>query len=334
MSLLSRRQLLELGIATFITRLAQLDSRHISAVEREALGQALGQSIADGWKLFHRVGNAEILATGQIQLVLLHQAHALVHPASLPYLYTGVYGLIGIAQHFQERDKEALQTYHHGYMAALATGDPWYIVANLISQADCYHALGQYSAAIQTLEEALRIIGEPTNEAGIRLKAHLLACWADNAMMLHDDRTTREKLAASEVYLDQLMPDEEFDRAAWLLIAGKYALNTGDYPAAKNSFDEALTELPEQWLLRRTMTATGLAMAYARMGERERSLSVAKDLTCPVKSIDAPMTNRWFTEYLQRDLLGVFPTDREVRRFVTDTHQQLPQQTSLLHIDP
>lgn len=333
MSLLSRRQLLELGIAAFITRLAKLDGKHISAVEREELGRALGQSIADGWKLFHRVGNAEILATGQIQLILLHQAHALVYPASLPYLYTGVYGLIGIALHFQERDEEALQTYHHGYMAALATGDPWYIVANLISQADCCHTLGQYSAAIQTLEEALRIIGEPANEASVRLKTHLLACWADNAMMLHDDRMTREKLDASRTYLGQLKPDEEFDHAAWLLIAGKYALNLGDYPVAKNYFEEALAELPEQWLLRRAMTTTGLAMAYARIGEREHSLSVAKDLTQPIKSIDAPMTNRWFTEYLQRDLLGIFPTDREVRRFVMDTHRQLPQQTSLLHID-
>jgi hypothetical protein len=37
------------------------------------------------------------------------------------------------------------------------------------------------------------------------------------------------------------------------------------------------------------------------------------------------MTGRWFTEYLQRDLLGVFPTDRDVYTFITDTYQELPQ---------
>jgi len=143
-------------------------------------------------------------------------------------------------------------------------------------------------------------------------------------MMLHDDRTTQEKLDAAEAYLDQLMPNEEFDRAAWLLIAGKYAFNTGNYAAAKNCFEDALTELPEQWLLRRAMTATGLAMAYARMGERDSSLTIAGDLVPLIRTINAQMTNRWFTEYLQQDLLGIFPSDREVQRFVADTRRQLP----------
>ncbi len=51
-SLLSRRQLLELGIAAFLSRLAQLDGKRISAIEREALGRALGESVAAGWKLY------------------------------------------------------------------------------------------------------------------------------------------------------------------------------------------------------------------------------------------------------------------------------------------
>ncbi len=283
---LSRRQLLELGIAAFISHLAQLDSKRISAIEREELGRALGESIANGWKLFHTAGNAEVLAVGQVQLSLIHQAHALLYPATRPYLYTGAFSLIGIALHFQERNEEALQMYHNGYIAALATSDPWYVV--------------------------------------------LLACWADNAMMLHDDRTTQEKLDAAEAYLDQLMPNEEFDRAAWLLIAGKYAFNTRNYAAAKNCFEDALTELPEQWLLRRAMTATGLAMAYARMGERDSSLTIAGDLVPLIRTINAQMTNRWFTEYLQQDLLGIFPSDREVQSFVADTRRQLPQQTSLI----
>ena len=78
--------------------------------------------------------------------------------------------------------------YHNGYMAALATGDPWYIVANLISQADCCQSLGRHIIAIQALEEALRVVGKPADVASVRSKAHLLTCWADNAMMLGDYR--------------------------------------------------------------------------------------------------------------------------------------------------
>ncbi len=329
-SLLTRRQFLELGIAAFITQLAQLNSTRISAVEREELGRVLGQSIADGWKLFHTAGNAEVLAVGQMQLSLIHQAHALVYPSVLPDLYAGAYGLIGIGLHFQERGEEALQMYHNGYLASLSIGDPWYKAASLTCQADSYHALGQYSMAMQVVEEALRVISAETGEAIVRARAHLFSCWADNAMMLHDDRTTQEKLGAAEAYLEQIESNEEFDRAAWLLIAGKYALNTRKYEVAKNYFEAALTELPEQWLLRRTMTATGLAMAYARMGERDDSLTIAKDLVLPIQTIDAQMTNRWFAMYLQRDLLGIFPTDSAVQGFVADTCRQLPQQTRLL----
>src|SRR5260370_18240986 len=88
---LSRRQLLELGIAAFISRLAQLDSKRISAIEREELGRALGERIANGWKLFHTAGNAAVLAVGQVQLSLIHQAHALLYPPTQPYLSTAPY---------------------------------------------------------------------------------------------------------------------------------------------------------------------------------------------------------------------------------------------------
>ncbi|MGH2496939.1 MAG: AfsR/SARP family transcriptional regulator [Ktedonobacteraceae bacterium] len=333
MSHLSRRQLLELGIAAFITRLAKLDGKHISAVEREELGHALGESVAAGWKLFHRAGNAEVLAMGQVQLSLIHEAHAFVNSYSLPYLYRGTYDLIGIALHFQERNEEALQAYHNGYIAALATGDSWHIAANLISQADSYHALGQYTTAIQTLEEASRIIEKAHDEASMRLKAHLLSCWADNAMMIQDDRTTQEKLDEAQEYIDPAVPNEEFDRAAWLLIAGKYSLNTRNYTAAKTYLEEALTEIPEQWLLRRAMTAMGLAMAYARLRERDCSLAIAKDLALQIKTLDAQMTNQWFSDYLQQDLLKIFPTDKQVQNFVADTRQQLLQQPNFMRLN-
>lgn len=330
MSLLSRRQLLELGIAAFITRLAKLDSKHISAIEREELGHALGESVAAGWKLFLKVENAESLTIGQIQLSLIHQAHQLLYPITRSYLYAGTYGLVGLALHFEERNEEAMQCYHNAQFAAIATGDPWYVAQNLICQADTYQALGMYTEALQAIEEALRGLGE-IDEEHRRARAHLLTCWADNAIMLHNDRLTQEKLDAAEAYLDPNVSNEEFDKAAWLLIAGKYALNKRNYVTAKDCFEKALTELPEQWLLRRTITATGLAMAYARMGEQDSSLTVARDLVPLIKITNSQMTNRWFSNYLQQDLLGIFPTDREVQIFVADTNQQLPKLTSLIN---
>ncbi len=329
MSHLSRRQLLELGIAAFITRLAKLDGKHISSVEREELGNALSESVAAGWKLFLKVRNAESLAMSQIQLSLIHQAHQFLYPAARSYLYAGTYGLVGLALHFEERNEEAMQCYHNAQLAAIATGDPWYVAQNLICQADTYQALGMYTEALQAIEEALRGLGE-IDEEHRRARAHLLTCWADNAIMLHDDRLIQEKLDAAEAYLDPSISNEEFDKAAWLLIAGKYALNKKSHVTAKNCFEKALTELPEQWLLRRVITATGLAMAYARMGEQDSSLTIARDLVPLIRITNSQMTNRWFSNYLQQDLLGIFPTDREVQRFVADTNQQLPQLTSLI----
>lgn len=333
MSLLSRRQLLALGIAACISRLAQLDSKRISAIEREELVRTLGASIADGWKLLFSLENVQVLAIGQTQLSLIHQAHTLLYPSVLPYFYAGAYAFLGIGLHFQERDEEALHVYHNGYIASLATGDPWYVAQSLICQADSYTALGHYRMAIQAIEEALRVVADSTDETMTRARAHLFSCWADNAMMLHDSRTTQEKLDAAEAYLDPKDSNEEFDRAAWLLIAGKYALHMRNYAAATSSFEEALTAVPEHWLLRRVMTATGLAMAYARMGERDCSLALARDVVPMIHSTNAQMTNRWFTAYLQQDLLGIFPTDTEVQSFVADTWQRLPQQTHLIRSD-
>lgn len=51
-------------------------------------------------------------------------------------------------------------------------------------------------------------------------------------MMLEDYRAAQEKLADSEEYLDQIVLNEEFDRASWLLLSGNCAYMTKDYEAA------------------------------------------------------------------------------------------------------
>jgi hypothetical protein len=47
-----------------------------------------------------------------------------------------------------------------------------------------------------------------------------------------------------------------------------------------------------------------------------------------VKTVGAQLTNRWFHEYLQQDLVGTFPADDQVHKFVTDAYKQLPQLAS------
>ncbi len=320
-----RQNVLLSNISTVSGSIPSFTSTSILEDEQMKLSNTLSESITTSWKLFLSANNAQLLALGQTQLALVQQAHPLLHPSVRPYLYTGVHSLIGMTFHFQERNVEALQAHQNAHIAATAIGNSWYIAASLISQADSYHALGQYTIAIQALKEALQTIGYPVDEALIRLKAHLFSCWADNAMMLEDYKTAQEKLTASEEYLDQIALNEEFDKASWLLLAGKYALKTKDYTTALHNFESALVELPEQWTLRRAMTALGLTKAYARIKERDKSLEVAQNLTPMIQTINAKLTNRWFAEYLQHDLLDLFSTDAHVRTFVSDTYQQLPQ---------
>ncbi|HZU70138.1 MAG TPA: BTAD domain-containing putative transcriptional regulator [Ktedonobacteraceae bacterium] len=326
MSQLSRRQLLELGIAALISRLAQLDGTRISAVEREALGRALGQSIADGWKLFHTAGNVEVLAVGQLQLSLIHQAHALLRPSTRSYLYAGAYGLIGSALHLQEREEEALHAYHHAYHAATATGDPWYIAQNLISQADAYQSLGRLAESIQTLEEALGYLGQ-TEEEHRRTRAHLLGCWADAALTMGDYSLAQHKLDESAIYLERLSASEEFDRGSWLHLAGKYAFATGNYPTAIAYFEQALTEAEEDWLIRRILVLLPKMAAYACEGDLDACASTAEAASSALGALNASSMNRTFTMTTQ-EILKAFPNDTRLQSLMRDAQHHLPIQAS------
>jgi tetratricopeptide (TPR) repeat protein len=296
---ITRRRLFQLGAAAIVSGIPIPEGRHISAEDRVQLCQALGDTIATGWKQLYSVDTAQALAVAQAQLFLVQQSHSLLYPKARSLCYAGAYGQIGMTFHFQERDGEALQAYRSSYIAALEAGEPWYVVQSLICQADSYTALCHYDVAIRTIEEALRIIGEPTDEPMKRAKAHLLTCWADNAMMLQDFQTTEEKL------------------------------KTGNYGSAQACFQQALREVPQQWILRHAMTAIGLAMAYAGMSERDESLATAEQVVPMLKTINAPMTNRWFSEYLQQYLLGAFPTDTRVHSFVAETYKGFPQLTRI-----
>jgi len=331
MSLFSRRQLLELGIAALISQLAQLDRKRISALDREELGWVLSKGVADGWKQFLTRPNAEVLAVSQLQLSLIHQAHTLLEPTTRSYLYAGAYGLVGLALHQRERHEEALHAYHNGHLAALATGDPWYVAQSLICQADTYLGLGMYAEALRAIEEALLGLGE-NDEMHRRARAHLLGCWADVAMTMRDYPLAQKKLDESTRYLDDVTLIEEFDRTCWLQLAGKKALMASEYQQAVEHLEVALAANPSHWLVRQAGILLPLSMTYARMHNRERTLSIAEQAIPVIKTVNAPMTNTHFLAYVKDDLVGCFPQDRKIDAFLMEAKQQLPHLPVLVDV--
>lgn len=328
MSQISRRtfgqHLLRLGVAAFLSSIPIPAGKHVSAEELLELHRTLSESNIAGWKLFHTAGNAQVLAIGQAQLALVQQAHAFLYPTARAIFYTGVYNLIGMAHHFQEHYEEALQAHTSAHVAALGAGDPWHVAQSLISLALNYQALGRYAEAIQCLEEAQRTIGQ-TDEEHLRTRAHLLGCWADCAMTVGDYDIAQQKLEEAVPYLDQITPKEEFDRTSWLQLAGKRALMIGDYKQATQYLEEAITTNPPHWLIRQSSILILLAIAYARRRERDVSLQVAQQAVPVMSALNAPMTNNLFVDYIRQDLLGHFPHDSQIIKFVSETQHRLPQ---------
>ena len=321
MAQLSRRQLLELGIAALISRLAQLDKKGVTVIDREELGWVLGKGIADGWKLFLTTANAEVLAVSQFQLALLHQAHPLLYPSIRSYLYAGAYGLVGLALHHQERNEEALHAYHHAHLAAVATGDPWYIAQSLICQADTYLVLGMYAEALHVIEEALLGLGE-IDEEHRRARAHLLGCWANVAMTTGDYSLAQQKLDESAVYLEHLSANEEFDRGSWLNLAGKYAFVIGKYPMAIGYFEQALAEASADWMIHRVFALLPMMASYACEGNHDACIATAETALSALGVLNAPSMNRIFTTTTQ-EILKVFPNNAHLRSLMIDAQHAL-----------
>jgi tetratricopeptide (TPR) repeat protein len=328
MSLISRRtfgqHLLQLGAAALLSGVPIPTGKHISAGALLELQQALGESIAAGWKVFHTAGNAQVLAVGQAQLFLVQQNHAILPSRIRAGFYSSVYNLIGKAQHFRGCYQEALDAHMNAHIAAMSTGDPWDVVQSLICQADSYQALGQHSEAIEAIEEALRIIGNPADEEHMRIKAHLLACWADNEMVMEEYTMAQTKLEESAVFLDQISPNEEFDRTSWLQLAGKCALATRDHEKAIRYYTDALAELPPHWLIRQAFTLVPLMVAYACIREKNISLDIASKATSIISSLNAPIINQQFAASVELGLLGAFPNDDSVLTFVAGLKHRLP----------
>jgi tetratricopeptide (TPR) repeat protein/transcriptional regulator with XRE-family HTH domain len=321
---ITRREIWKLGAAAVMSDIPILTGRHISAEERAELHNALGESIAGGWKLFHTTGNAQVLAVGRAQLFLVQQNHALLYPSVQPLFYSGVYRLMGAALFFQEKYEEAHRAQSSAYAAALEGADTWNMAQSRTWQVYGYHARGQHIEAIQAIESALRLTVEHTDESSRRLRSHLLACWAENAAAIGETTTAYEKLDASAVLLEGISPNEEFDRMHWLQIAGNCAFAVRNYFVAIRYYEEALAELPPNWIMRYAVTALPLAAAYAKVGERDASLTVAKKAISLISTLNAPIVNRQLADYIQHDLLELFPGDSSVHTFVGDLRHRFP----------
>lgn len=232
---------------------------------------------------------------------------------------------MGAALYFQERYQEALKIHQHAYHAAKETNDAWNIAQSLSWLAYVYQERGQYKEAIQMIERALHLITHLDDEAHLRLKGHLLACWAEDAIMLHKDSQAQEKLEMSAALLDRISPNEEFDRTKWLQHAGKIALEAGDYTTAISHLEEALPLLPPNWTLRHAVTLIPLAKAYIGVQERDASLATVKRAVPVIQAMKAPIISKQFAELIHRDLPDAYPGDQPIRTFIADTLYQMPQ---------
>ena len=327
MSQISRRafghQMLQLGATAFLSGIPLPTGKHVSAEEKMQLCQTLGESIAAGWKLFHTASNTLVLAIGQAELALVQQAHVALYPHDRALFYSSVYNLIGITQHLRGQNEEALQAHTNAHIAALGAGDPLPVAQSLICQADTYRDLGQHTNAIQCIEEGLRTLGHQDQEH-MRARAHLLSCWADNAMTMQEFTLAQHKLEEAEPYLVSIGQKEEFDRASWLQLVGKCALMSGDYMTALRYYEEVQAELPAHWIVRQVLVLLPMMVAYACKRDRDASLATAKKAVANLQVLNAPGFNKQFAESVRRGLLDSFPGDKYVQEFLNDTQQHYP----------
>jgi transcriptional regulator with XRE-family HTH domain len=325
MSKMTRRMVLQLGAAAVVGGISIPTGRHISAENRVQLHNALGESIAAGWKLFHTSGNAQVLAVGQAQLYLVQQASSYLFSSVRPIYYSGVYNLIGAALHFQGHYDQAYQAHERAYVAALEAADVWNMAQSRSWQANGLREQKQHLEAIQTIEAALRLISQKSDTESIRLQAHLLASSAENAAFLGETEFVHKQLAASEALLEQLPPTstEEFDHASWHQYAGTCALILEHHETAIRELKLAVETLPPQWIVRHATALMPLAIAYARGRERERCFETVKKAAQVVDVMNALSLNRQFAEYLEQEILASFPGDRQIRTFVTDARRRL-----------
>jgi hypothetical protein len=146
--------------------------------------------------------------------------------------------------------------------------------------------------------------------------------------MMKEWKVMEEKLEASASFLDQIRPNEEFDRTHWFHCAGNCALTRMNYNEASIHYESALAEMPAEWTMRQAVTLVALATARAREHNLDTSLATAKKVIPLLGVLNSPLLNKQFGEYIQKDLLPISPFDSRIHKFVTDTKKHVPQVVS------
>lgn len=319
----NRRKLLELGGAAVMTSISLPVVSRVSEEERVQLCEKLGKSIATSWKLFHTTSIPKVLAVSQAQLFLVQQSDSSLYPSVRPLLYGGVYQLIGASFYFLGKYEEARKAFEKSYIAGYESASAWNIAQSLSWQAYIYEALGQNQNAVQTVDGALQVISQRDDQECIRLRARLYAFSAENTSLMRQIHETERRLHLSESFLERLpATNEEFDRVSWLQHAGTCATSLGRYTLAVEQLQEALNQLPSQWLLRSIATSLPLATALLHTKQLQQSLHVARRALRDVVAVQSQVTTQRLVTYLHNSSTN-FAGNIQYEEFVHEAKQQL-----------
>jgi len=320
MSKITRRRLLAVGATALVSGVAIPTGKHISAEERTELHSALSGSIQAGWKLFVTASMPQVLAVGQAQLQLLHQAHADLYPGMRPLLYSPVYRLIGAALFFQSRYAEAMQAHTQAYLTALEAGDPWNMAESLSWQAGVLKACGRQAESIQTTAAALRLLDISPETHVLASRARLLAHWAESAALMGERSTMEEKLATSADLLTQCEGNDEFDEAIWQLYRGTCALYIGDCISADTHLEQALRNLRPNLFHQRASAALLQAEARLKRKDMKGSLETVHTAVPLVVTAASPLLDRGLIDLVEQ-LRTTFPRNDAVSGLVEEVQR-------------
>jgi tetratricopeptide (TPR) repeat protein len=325
MSTFNRRHLLKLGAAAVVSGVAVPATSHVTIEERVHLCQALGESLAAGWQLFHRASTAQVLAVGQAHLYLIQQASSHLFPTVRPIFYASAYNLIGAAYHFHGRYPDAYKAHEQAYVAALEGTDALSMAQSRLWQANGLREQQQYQEALQTIEAAVRLVSAQDNLESIRLQAHLFASGAELAALVGNRTLHHRYLDASRERLEHVPYDyhDEFDHASWHQYKGTCALILKQYATATEELQMAMTTIPPRSLIRQVITLMPLAIAYARQREREQCLDTIKQAAAVVKAIRSPSLCSQFVAYLRQEIVPCFTGEKAIQAVATETERSL-----------
>lgn len=312
--MMTRRKLLQLGGMAAISGLAPLIERQVTEEEQIQFTQRIGNSISYGWKLFNTTNTPQILAVGQALLTLVQQNCLYLLPHTRPLLYSSTYRLIGAALHFHGSYENAYQFHERAYVTALEGADPWNMVQCRMWQANGFMEQKRYAEALQTNEAALRLIEHYDNREVVRTKAKLLASSAEGAAYLGETKHVQEKLNASKSVLEQFPQTlhDEFDYKSWHHHAGTCALILGHHDIAIKELQQAVQGLPPHLVIRNITALMPLAIAYARIGERDKCLETSMKVIQHGRELNAQGISKQFSDYIRKEIHKAFPSDAQI----------------------